>query len=93
MDLHESLFGLKKDVFFMKRALLQAQRAYVRDEVPVGAIVVASDGNVLGRGYNRVEKQFISVNYIRPVIHFLYPTLSHLFEVFEMIRRFLHRRH
>ena len=39
---------------FMKLALLQAQKAYEKDEIPVGAIVV-KEGKVIGRGYNQRE--------------------------------------
>ena len=38
----------------MKLALLQAQKAYEKDEIPVGAIVV-KEGKVIGRGYNQRE--------------------------------------
>lgn len=47
----------KDDAYFMQLALKQAQKAFEHDEVPVGAIVVASDGTVLGRGYNQVAKR------------------------------------
>ena len=40
---------------FMKQALLQAQRAFDEDEVPVGAVVVMQD-KIIARGYNQVEK-------------------------------------
>ena len=39
---------------FMKLALLQAQKAYEKDEIPVGAIVV-KEGKVIGRGFNQRE--------------------------------------
>ncbi len=42
-------------VKFMRQALALAQQAYLEDEVPVGAIVV-HEGQVIGRGYNQVEK-------------------------------------
>ena len=38
----------------MKLALLQAQKAFEKDEIPVGAIVV-KEGKVIGRGYNQRE--------------------------------------
>ena len=38
----------------MKLALLQAQKAYEKDEIPVGAIVV-KEGKVIGTGYNQRE--------------------------------------
>lgn len=40
---------------FMKQALVQAQKAYDEDEVPVGAVVVLQD-RIIARGYNQVEK-------------------------------------
>lgn len=43
-DRHES---------FMQMALQQAQLAYDCAEVPVGAVVVNSEGEVIGKGYNR----------------------------------------
>lgn len=41
--------------FWMKQALVQAEKAFVADEIPVGAIVV-KDGRVIGRGYNQREQ-------------------------------------
>jgi len=38
----------------MRRALAEAQAALVRNEVPIGAVVVAGD-RVIGRGHNLVE--------------------------------------
>lgn len=42
------------DAIFMAEALRQAQRAYRRGEVPVGAVVVR-DGRIIARAYNQVE--------------------------------------
>lgn len=42
---------------FMGLALQEAQRAYSRSEVPVGAVVVARGGEVLGRGCNAPVSQ------------------------------------
>ena len=42
------------DIYFMKKALLQAKRAEKIGEVPVGAVIV-KDGKVIARGYNRRE--------------------------------------
>lgn len=44
----------QSDDIFMVEALRQAQRAYQRGEVPVGAIVVRT-GKVIARAYNQVE--------------------------------------
>lgn len=43
------------DVFFMRKALELAERAYAEDEIPVGAIVVA-ENQIIGKGYNQTEK-------------------------------------
>ncbi len=40
----------------MNRALAEAEAAAERDETPVGAVVVAPDGAVLGVGGNRVRE-------------------------------------
>jgi tRNA(adenine34) deaminase len=40
---------------FMKQALVEAQKAFDDDEVPVGAIVVLKN-KIIARGHNQVEK-------------------------------------
>ncbi len=42
------------DEFFMKKALAEASRALVSEDVPVGAVVVF-DNKIIGRGCNQVE--------------------------------------
>ena len=42
------------DEKYMRMALMEAQKAFEEDEVPVGAIIV-SRGRVVGRGHNLVE--------------------------------------
>ncbi|MGL5686637.1 MAG: tRNA adenosine(34) deaminase TadA [Vagococcus fluvialis] len=37
--------------FFMKEALLEAKKAEIMEEVPIGAVVVL-DGRIIGRGHN-----------------------------------------
>jgi tRNA(adenine34) deaminase len=37
---------------FMKMALIEAERARQKDEVPVGAVLVSESGRVLSRGHN-----------------------------------------
>jgi tRNA(adenine34) deaminase len=44
------------DKDYMTVALKQAERAFRKDEVPIGAIVVGKDGKIIGRGYNSMEK-------------------------------------
>lgn len=42
--------------YYMQEALKEAQKAYKKMEVPVGAVVVL-DGKIIGRGHNRKEKR------------------------------------
>ena len=50
----EPIIDLQSDHYFMGEALREADRAYSREEVPIGAIVVRS-GRIIARGYNQVE--------------------------------------
>jgi len=52
----ETIFGTEKDRLFMQEALAQAQCAAAINEVPIGAIVVNAQGEIVGRGYNSVER-------------------------------------
>ncbi|MFA5356259.1 MAG: tRNA adenosine(34) deaminase TadA [Candidatus Omnitrophota bacterium] len=45
----------KTDINFMREALKEARKAFMEDEVPVGAVVVHK-GKVIARGYNQVER-------------------------------------
>lgn len=42
------------DIYFMRQALHEAQKAAQRDEVPVGAVVVCQ-GRIIARGHNLTE--------------------------------------
>jgi tRNA(adenine34) deaminase len=42
------------DDYYMKQALAEAQKAYDRDEVPVGCVVVCND-RIIARGHNLTE--------------------------------------
>lgn len=46
---------LKKEEF-MKEAIKQAKKAYDKEEIPVGAIIV-KDGKIIARGYNKKEEK------------------------------------
>ncbi len=39
----------------MKQALKQAEKAFAEEEVPIGCVVVAQN-QIIGKGYNQVEK-------------------------------------
>ena len=40
--------------YYMKEALKEAKKAYKKQEIPVGAIIV-KDGKIIARGYNQKE--------------------------------------
>ena len=40
---------------WMKKALIQAEKAFESKEIPIGAIVVQND-KIIGRGYNQREQ-------------------------------------
>lgn len=42
------------DEYFMKQALQEAEKAFARDEVPVGAVIVANQV-IIARGHNLTE--------------------------------------
>jgi tRNA(adenine34) deaminase len=50
----EPIIDLHSDSFFMGEALRQARRAFERDEVPVGAVIV-HEGQIIARAFNQVE--------------------------------------
>ena len=41
---------------YMKEAIKQAKKAYQKEEIPVGAIIV-KDGEIIARAYNRKEEK------------------------------------
>lgn len=52
------MVAMKKDekIFFMKKALRQAEIAFKKNEVPIGAIIVDKNNNIISRAYNKIEK-------------------------------------
>jgi tRNA(adenine34) deaminase len=48
---------------FMQKALKEAQKAYKKDEVPIGAVVIDPQGNIIGRGRNLVEKTKLQISH------------------------------
>ncbi len=40
--------------YFMNEALKEAKKAYEKEEIPVGAVIV-KDGQIIGRGHNQKE--------------------------------------
>lgn len=54
IDPIEPVIDLQSDHYFMGEALREALKAYAREEVPVGAVVVRG-GRIIARGFNQVE--------------------------------------
>lgn len=51
-------FSISDHLWFMSMALEQAEQAYKSQEVPVGAILVSPEGEILSRQFNLKETQF-----------------------------------
>jgi tRNA(adenine34) deaminase len=49
------MLSIHSDEHFMQQAILQAERAYEEEEIPIGAVVV-SNYRIIGKGYNQVER-------------------------------------
>ncbi len=43
------------DEYFMRQALIEAQKAFEEDEIPIGAVIV-SKNKIIGRGHNLTER-------------------------------------
>lgn len=43
--------------YFMKLAVNEAKKALKNDEVPVGALIIDKDKNIIAKGYNQIEKK------------------------------------
>jgi len=57
-----------EDEKFMKKALIEAKKAYKLGEVPIGCVIV-HEGKIIGRGYNRrnTDKNTLSHAEIRAI--------------------------
>jgi tRNA(adenine34) deaminase len=44
----------EQDIYFMQQAILEAKKAEVRDEVPIGSVIVCQ-GRIIARGHNLTE--------------------------------------
>ena len=42
----------KDDIYYMKKALKEAEKAYNKDEVPIGCVIV-KDNKIIARNYNQ----------------------------------------
>ena len=46
---------MKNDIYYMNIAVKEAKKAYDLKEIPVGAIIVDSNGKIIGKGHNNKE--------------------------------------
>lgn len=42
---------------YMRKALHEAQKAFDKNEVPIGALLINPEGKIIGRGHNLVEQK------------------------------------
>ena len=47
---------------FMKQAIKEAKKAYEKEEVPVGAVIV-KDGKIIARGHNLKETKLNTIKH------------------------------
>ncbi len=53
--MQSTIFSTEQDLLFMQQALEYARQAYRAQEVPIGAVVVNNQGEIIGAGFNQVE--------------------------------------
>lgn len=58
---------MSSDEIFMKKALKEAQKAVLEDEVPVGAIAVF-EGKVIARAHNNRERTQNAINHAEMIV-------------------------
>lgn len=51
-----------KNIYYMKLALAEAEKAYIKGEIPIGAIIV-QNGKVIARGHNLKENSCCAVKH------------------------------
>lgn len=50
-----TMLSVYSDTYFMKQALLEAEKAYEAGEIPVGAVIV-SENRIIARAHNQTEQ-------------------------------------
>ncbi len=45
---------MDKDIYYMKEAIKEAKKAYLKNEVPIGCVIVYDD-KIIARGHNERE--------------------------------------
>ena len=53
---------MNKKEKFMKEALKEAKKAYLKEEIPVGAVIV-KDNKIISRAHNTKETKGVSINH------------------------------
>lgn len=53
---------MNNDEIFMKEALKEAKKAYKKEEIPVGAVIV-KDGEIIARGHNLKETKVDTIKH------------------------------
>lgn len=56
------------DIKFMELAYKEAVKAKEKDEIPVGAVLVDADGNIIARGHNVKEKNNSALDHAEIVV-------------------------
>lgn len=51
---------MDKDIKYMKEAIKEANKAYLKNEVPIGCVIVYND-KIIGRGHNERETKQLSL--------------------------------
>ncbi len=59
---------MEKHNFFMEAAFQEALKAYKKDEVPIGAILVDKNSKIIARGYNQVEKHITQIDHAEMLV-------------------------
>lgn len=54
-NIFSALTTASSDEFYMRKALQQASTAFRKNEVPIGAVLVATSGDLIASGHNLVE--------------------------------------
>lgn len=49
------MFTIEEKEFFMKEALKEAEKSLIKDEIPIGCVIV-KNGVIIGRGHNAREE-------------------------------------
>lgn len=57
MAMDQIIFSEEQQQYFMYEALKEARKAYKRNEVPIGAILVNQQGAIIARAYNLTESR------------------------------------